>query len=146
MSRSRRRRSKRRHYGSVEILVRERTYLAGPLLAGVATDTFHAQLEGHEVQVGNLRIQCFRESGLVCVACGLEGAFFALELIQSKNYTGWAINLYGRRLGGEEVVFTKDHVKPLSLGGPNTLENLQTMCWPCNQSKGSNWESDSAPA
>jgi hypothetical protein len=127
-------------------LARERTYPAVALLTQLATDKFHAQLEGHEVEVGNLRIQCFRESGLVCLACGLVGQFFALEQIQSKNYTGWAINLYGRRAGGEEILLTKDHVKPLSLGGPNALDNLQTMCWPCNQSKGSNWEPDSGSA
>jgi 5-methylcytosine-specific restriction endonuclease McrA len=29
-----------------------------------------------------------------------------------------------------------DHIKPYCLGGPDTLENLQTLCVPCNARKG----------
>lgn len=29
-----------------------------------------------------------------------------------------------------------DHIVPWSLGGPDTVENLQTLCSPCNSSKG----------
>jgi hypothetical protein len=29
-----------------------------------------------------------------------------------------------------------DHIHPWSLGGPDTLENLQTLCRPCNSRKG----------
>lgn len=29
-----------------------------------------------------------------------------------------------------------DHIYPWSLGGPDTLENLQTLCRPCNSRKG----------
>lgn len=32
---------------------------------------------------------------------------------------------------------TVDHVKPLSKGGTNALENLQPLCFDCNTSKGS---------
>ena len=31
---------------------------------------------------------------------------------------------------------TQDHIKALSLGGEDVLENLQTMCQPCNSRKG----------
>lgn len=32
--------------------------------------------------------------------------------------------------------FHRDHVVPLSKGGPSTLANLQLLCPPCNLSKG----------
>jgi 5-methylcytosine-specific restriction endonuclease McrA len=35
---------------------------------------------------------------------------------------------------GENI--TIDHIKPVSKGGTNKIDNLQTMCFPCNQKKG----------
>ena len=32
---------------------------------------------------------------------------------------------------------TVDHVIPLDLGGPNTIENVQVLCAACNSEKGS---------
>lgn len=31
---------------------------------------------------------------------------------------------------------TIDHIKPVSQGGGNEVENLQILCQPCNSSKG----------
>lgn len=37
---------------------------------------------------------------------------------------------------GSEENLQADHVIPESRGGPTTLENLQTLCGPCNSKKG----------
>lgn len=37
---------------------------------------------------------------------------------------------------GTHIDLTCDHIVPESKGGPTTLENLQTMCRPCNSKKG----------
>src|SRR4051812_15410387 len=34
-----------------------------------------------------------------------------------------------------DVVLVVDHVIPVALGGPSTLDNLITACEPCNQGK-----------
>jgi len=35
-----------------------------------------------------------------------------------------------------EVKLVIDHVVPLRLGGPNTVDNIQPLCLPCNTVKG----------
>jgi hypothetical protein len=85
----------------------------------------------------SLRYQVFRQSH-VCVRCGLPGAYFALEKsIHEENARKWHLNLYGIGPDGREILFTKDHIIPVSKGGPDTLKNLQTMCEICNGEKGS---------
>ena len=37
---------------------------------------------------------------------------------------------------GEGNPLTPDHVVPLAMGGANTIENLQPLCWRCNTVKG----------
>ncbi len=38
---------------------------------------------------------------------------------------------------GSQTELSIDHIKPLSCGGDNSLENLQTLCKACNSAKGS---------
>jgi len=92
-----------------------------------------------QVKMDSLRYQTFLK-GTKCVACNLEGQYFALEqhnyLSPNQSSTRWHLNLYGVNSDGDEVLLTKDHIRPRSLGGGNALDNLQTMCYPCNHNKG----------
>jgi 5-methylcytosine-specific restriction endonuclease McrA len=90
-----------------------------------------------------------------CVNCGVKGVYFAKErsalLVKNAGTIGvwramyngrgnrhkWHLNMYAIK-DGREVLMTKDHIKPKCHGGPDKLENLQTMCAPCNCSKKDN--------
>ncbi len=45
------------------------------------------------------------------------------------------LNLYTRQEDGSEVLMNMDHIIPVSKGGRNE-DNVQTMCYDCNQLKG----------
>jgi len=57
----------------------------------------------------HVRIGIFRRDGYCCKHCGEEFSRHQLEL---------------------------DHIKPISTGGNNAIENLQTLCRTCNRKKG----------
>ena len=81
------------------------------------------------------RLECFLLGNFKCVSCNLPANFFAIEEIASKSFNGLTINMYGVN-NNKEILFTKDHIIPKSLGGADSQENYQTMCWNCNQQKG----------
>ena len=102
--------------------------------------------DGKLVWMTSLRLQTFAKKGFKCVSCGVEGKFFALEQHTNKNGkespNAWHFNLYAVNDAGEEVLMTRDHIVPKSRGGPDTLENSQTMCALCNNKKGNNVEGE----
>ena len=81
----------------------------------------------------SLRLQLFYKDDCICTECGLRASYICLESIGGQRPH---FNLYGVTDSGEEVLFTKDHIKPRSKGGKDLLDNLQIMCEPCNVSKG----------
>jgi hypothetical protein len=89
---------------------------------------------GHKFSRLNARLVLFKTKGTICVRCGTEGTFFALET-HDENVKPH-LNLYGVNARGKTVLFTKDHIIPKSKGGANALENYDTMCEPCNGKKG----------
>lgn len=94
------------------------------------------QIDGHEIKSRSQRYELFMAKGVVCSCCGLKGQYFAIErqpALTSRPH----LNLYGLDENNEEVLFTKDHIVAKVNGGANALENYQTMCSPCNFTKGS---------
>lgn len=90
---------------------------------------------GHPVVMSSQRYQLFAAKGLKCVACGLEGTFFALEKSFGDKGDKYHFNLYAIKDGKEEMI-TKDHIFPKSKGGYDELSNYQVMCDTCNRKKG----------
>jgi hypothetical protein len=91
--------------------------------------------DGHMVKMYSQRYQLFASKGVVCVECGIEGKYFALERSRYQEGNRCHFNLYGINEAGEEVLITKDHIIPKSKGGKNHLNNYQVMCFECNVQK-----------
>ena len=91
------------------------------------------EIKGDKIKITSIRLNVFKNSNLVCPICGVQASYFAKEKnINDKNYH---LNLYGI-YNNQEILFTRDHILPRSLGGKDTLENQQIMCEPCNMLKG----------
>lgn len=94
---------------------------------------------GDLIYMDSDRYWCFKQKGIHCYECGIEGRFFAKERMKTKvvpKPERFHFNLYGVDENGEEVLMTKDHVLPVAQGGPNHISNYRTMCSRCNCEKG----------
>lgn len=100
------------------------------------------QLQGisKRIQIGEFSIDAtsdryenFYYHGWKCAECGLEATFAAIE--KHPKDKGYHINLYGFNENGREIMLTRDHIYPKSLGGLNAMSNSQTLCACCNQKK-----------
>ncbi len=87
--------------------------------------------ETRNYNINTRRAKVFHKKGLICVNCGVEGMFFALE---KDKGGGIHLDLYGL-IDEEEVLITIDHIVPKSKGGVNKIINFQTMCKLCNEQK-----------
>ncbi len=56
------------------------------------------------------------------------------QILQRDNYTCQMC----KRIATNDnyLLLEVDHILPLSKGGMTTVDNLQTLCWKCNRSKG----------
>lgn len=86
----------------------------------------------YSVKMNSDRYLVFKQNQS-CAACGLQGTRLILDL--NPNDMNPHFNLYGIE-DGRLVLMTKDHIKPKSKGGSDTLENFQCMCTTCNNLKG----------
>ena len=115
------------------------SYDPNSVLALVGPDNKYIEVDirgtQHRINVKSLRLQCFKRSR-VCVECGLVGTIMSVDTFTIKSdRTGVHFNLYGEK-DGKSRLMTKDHIIPKPKGGPDHLDNLQTMCDHCNNAKG----------
>jgi hypothetical protein len=89
-------------------------------------------IDGDLIKVSSDRLYTFKKS-LTCAKCGIIGRFLVKE--KTPKDRSYHLNLYAEK-DGREVLMTKDHIVPKSLGGKDSLDNYQTMCVECNLMKG----------
>ena len=92
----------------------------------------------YSVHMNSLRYANFKAHGITCVKCGLVGKYFSLDLPKTQNRPHF--NLYAVSKNGKEIMLTKDHIIPASLGGKNNIDNFQVLCSKCNEEKSNNFE------
>ena len=90
------------------------------------------KVEGYDVYTTSLRYKTFIEKGYKCVCCGRVGTHYILEHPKGSNEKRAHFNLYS----DDNVLMTKDHILPKSMGGVDKIENMRTMCAICNSKKG----------
>jgi 5-methylcytosine-specific restriction endonuclease McrA len=114
--------------------IRKESYPVDVVIDLINSKNRRVKLDGDEVRVKGIRMKSFAVNGIKCVTCGLVGTFFVKEKLPGDN--SFHLNLYAVDKDGKEVLMTRDHIQPKSKGGPETLENMQTMCTRCNGKKG----------
>lgn len=67
-----------------------------------------------------------------------------------KDCMAILISRYGERCmnpdcDGTDSILTIDHVRPVSKGGTNTMDNVQILCYTCNRRKGNRNSNDYRP-
>ena len=88
------------------------------------------EFNGYQIYKDSWRYRTFYQKGLRCACCGRIGSYFKLKA-DSKNLERAHFNLFSE----DGTLMTKDHIIPRSKGGPDCIENFQTMCEECNKKK-----------
>lgn len=86
-----------------------------------------------KVKINSIRLQTLKKSQQ-CKCCGLEGTVWKItrHLQDGTNeFQGPHLNLFTK----EGRMTTSDHIIPKSKGGPDKLDNTQTLCINCNVAK-----------
>lgn len=90
--------------------------------------------DGFAINMNSQRIKLFILKGITCVNCGRKGTHYSID--RHADQEVYHVNLRGKN----NLLFTKDHIKPKHCGGKNRQSNYQTMCAPCNYNKGHKWD------
>jgi hypothetical protein len=86
----------------------------------------------YSVNMNSLRYHTFKKC-IWCVCCGLQGDRFLLQFSGSKEAWEKKLNISAHfNLFAGSVLMSKDHIHPKGKGGKDHIDNLQTMCQPCN--------------
>ena len=88
------------------------------------------EFNGYQIYKDSWRYRTFYQKGLKCACCNRIGTYFKLK-VDSKNIERAHFNLFSE----DGTLMTKDHIIPRSKGGPDCIENFQTMCEECNKKK-----------
>ena len=109
-----------------EIESLEKNNKAAPMI-----DVYNILIDSHSV-----KLYTFVKHGTTCKCCGISGCFFAVEYDKNDNEKNIILNLYSIDKNEKEVLMNADHRIPKYHGGSNGIDNMQTMCQPCNIKKG----------
>lgn len=90
----------------------------------------HADLSSlqNEPFKSHRRLKVFAQKGCKCVSCGVEGTMLA-QGVRKDGTTSWDVYT------DTYHPLTVDHIVPKSKGGKAHIDNLQPMCFSCNQLK-----------
>jgi 5-methylcytosine-specific restriction endonuclease McrA len=124
------------------ILERKEVYTIPHVLAkramALSRGLRYAYFDDDRIKIDSQRMLMFAAKGWTCCECGLKGAYFAKECYLTTQYKKhWTLYLYAINDKGEEVLMTRDHIRPRSRRGRNKLKNYAPMCTTCNNRKGS---------
>lgn len=98
-------------------------------------------INGQKIKISSKRMATIKASPK-CACCGLAVRFAKIE---QSGKDSPHLNFYGMDIidnGGEEVLFTRDHIVPFSHTQDDSKENSQTMCIICNNLKGNKFLSN----
>jgi hypothetical protein len=88
------------------------------------------------ISTSSIKLRTFVQYGTTCRCCGIKAAFFAIEFNKKDSEQAIILNLYAIGEDGKEILMNADHRIPRYHGGSDGVDNMQTMCQPCNLEKG----------
>lgn len=86
----------------------------------------------YSAKIKSKKLNCFMRNSK-CVSCGLAGNVF--YLVHDTANDAYALLLFHESEEIGPVEMTMDHIIPRCKGGNDNNNNLQTMCYDCNQMK-----------